>query len=58
MKLGLFIILGLAFLFMGLSPQLRTKLRPAYPAVRRVNQKVWGVQTRRGVVFVGYARLA
>lgn len=50
------IVIGLLFLLAGYAPQLTTKLRPAYPAVRRVKRSVCAIPVGRGVVFFGYAR--
>lgn len=53
----LWIVIALAFLFAGLSPQLRTRLRPAYPAVRRVRRKAWYVSGSRWAVRLEVVRL-
>lgn len=57
MKFALFIILGLTFLLCGLSPQLRTRLRPAWPTVRRVRRKAITFGGAAWVVRVEFARV-
>ena len=53
----LWIVIALAFVFAGLSPQLRTRYTPL-PAIARVKRREWSYRRPRWGIAIMVVRLA
>ena len=53
----LWLLVALACLFAGLTPQLRTHYTPL-PAIQRVRRKVWAFRRPRWAIAVAIVRIA